>query len=216
MPRRTRAASVTRFVLVLTACLLALILAAGWMVRQNIERTKTAATDIATRVMDAIQVRPKVVVNRRTVVEQQSDVLQLVTVEKTLTERQRIDESWLHSTKTLEVEADFVIRAGFDLAKPFVIEIDRSAGTLHVTLPPAEILGVELRDVRFPHDEDGIWNKLTGADREAAIRELRLRIQWNARQSDLRHEARIQAEKRLSSLLASEGRTVVFEPEKPR
>jgi hypothetical protein len=208
---RTRA---TRLLLAFTACLLVLIFAAAWMIRQSVEHTKAAAFDVAARVMDAIQIRPKVVVNRQTIVEQQSAVLQLITVEKTLTERQRIDESWLHSTKTLEVEADFVVRAGFDLAKPFVVEIDRSDRKLRVTLPPAEILGVELRDVRFLRDEDGVWNKLTGADREAAIRELRLRVELRARQSGLRQEARALAEKRLAGLLAADGRTIVFEPEK--
>jgi hypothetical protein len=216
MPRRNRAASATRFLLVFTACLLVVVFAAGWMIRRNIERTKSAAFDVASRVMDAIQIRPKVVVNHRTIVEQQSAVLQLVTVEKSLTERHRVDQSWLHSTKTLEVEADFVIRAGFDLARPFVIEIDRSSGTLHVTLPPAEILGVELRDVRFLRDEDGVWNKLTGEDRETAIRELRLRIQLNARQANFLREARAQAEKRLTDLLVTDGRTVIFDPERPR
>ncbi len=215
MPRSDDARA-TRLVLATTACLLAIILTAGWVVRQNIERTKSAAADIAIRVMDAIQVWPKVTVNHRTIVEQQNAVLQLVTVEKKLTERQRVDDSWLHSTKTFEVEADFVIRAGFDLARPFVIEIDRSAGALRVSLPPAEILGVELRDVRFLHDEDGIWNKLTAGDREAALRELRLRVELQARQSGLRHDARVQAEKKLAEVLASKERPVLFEPEKSR
>jgi hypothetical protein len=216
MPRRAEAASATRFAVVVTGCLLALLLTAGWIVRQNIEHTKAAANDIATRVMDALQVRPKIVMNHRTLVEQQNAVLQLTTMEKKLTERQRIDNSWLHSTKTLEVEADLVIRAGFDLSKPFVINIDRSANTLHVTMPPAEILGVELRDVRFPHEEDGVWNKITPEDREEAIRELRLRIQSEARKSPLLHDARAEAEKKLTDLLETNGRSVVFNPEAPR
>ena len=209
MLRRTRAASATRLILVLTACLLGLILAAGWVVRQNIERSKTAAADIATRVMEAIQVRPKVVVDHRTIVEQQTDVLQLVTLEKKLTERQRLDESWLQSTKTFEIEADFTIRVGFDFKKPFVIDMDRSSGALRVTLPPAEILSVGIGDVRFLRDEDGFWNKLTADDREQALRGLRLQVENRARKSDLPQQARAIAEKRLTELLAPA--TVRFE-----
>ena len=140
--------------------------------------------------------------------------MQFVTLEKTLTERHRLDESWLQSTKTLEVEADFTVRAGFDLEKPFVIEVDRSGSGLRVTLPPAQILGVDLRDVRFLRDEDGFWNKLTPADREQALRELRARVERNARASDLTDHARILAEKRLTDLLAPGGRSVTFEPAK--
>jgi hypothetical protein len=171
-----------------------------------------SAREIAGQVAAAFQVQPKVVAGRRTVVEQRSDVLELVTVEETLTERQRLDESWLHSTKTLEIEADFVIRAGFDLARPFVIEVDPATGALRVTLPPAEILSTELSDVRFLHEEDGWWNRLTPADREAAIRGLRLRVGLRARESDLRDRARSSAEKRLRDLLARDGRTITFLP----
>jgi len=172
----------------------------------------SSAREIAGQVAAAFQVQPKVVVGRKTVVEQHSDVLKLVTVEETLTERQQLDESWLHSTKTLEIEADFVIRAGFDLSKPFVIEVDPGTGALRVTLPPAEILSTELGDVRFIHEEDGWWNRLTPADREAAIRDLRLRVGLRARGSDLPARARVSAEKRLRDLLARDGRTITFLP----
>ncbi|HVE15960.1 MAG TPA: DUF4230 domain-containing protein, partial [Chthoniobacterales bacterium] len=75
---------------------------------------------------------------------------------------------------------------------------------------------VELRDVRFPHEEDGVWNKITPEDREEAIRELRLRIQSEARKSPLLHDARAEAEKKLTDLLETNGRSVVFDPEAPR
>jgi hypothetical protein len=214
MTPRSTAGRATRFVLVVTACVLAFILAAGWVVQQKIDRTKATALEIADRVTNALQVRPKVVVRHRTIVEQQSDVLKLVTLEKTVTERQRLDESWLHSTKTFEIEADFVIRAGFDLSKPFVIEVD-SSRAVRATLPPAEILATEMHDVRILRDEDGLWNRLTAADREQAIRELRLRISLRARESDLREQARTNAEKRLTELLARDGRTVTFTPSLP-
>jgi hypothetical protein len=171
-----------------------------------------SAGEIANQVAAAFQVRPKVVVARKTLVEQQADVLKLVTPEQSLTERERLDESWLHSTKSLEVEADFVVRAGFDLAKPFVVEIEERTGALRVTLPPAEILSTELRDVRFVKDEDGWWNRLTADDRESALRDLRLRAGLRARESDLLAKARASAEKRLTALLASNGRAVTFEP----
>jgi hypothetical protein len=209
-PRRQTEGSATRLLLALTACVLAIILAGGWMVQRRIAETKSAAFAIADRVMEAIQVRPKVIVGRKTIVEQQSDVLQLVTTEKTITEHRRIDDSWLHSTKTLEIECDFVVRVGFDLSKPFVVEVNRTTSALRVTMPPAEILAVDLRDVRFPHEEDGLWNKLTPADREEAVRNLRTEVEQRMKKSDLLAQARISAEKRLTDLLATGGRSVTF------
>jgi hypothetical protein len=214
----------TRFVLTLTACgafaLVFAALTARYVFVELPARVAERAThglaqsagEIANQVAAAFQVRPKVVVSTKTLVEQQADVLKLVTLEQSLTERERLDESWLHSSKTLEVEADFVVRAGFDLAKPFVVEIEERTGALRVTLPPAEILSTEMRDVRFVHDEDGWWNRITDDDRERTLRDLRLRVGLRARESDLLAKARASAEKRLTNLLASSGRAVTFEP----
>ncbi len=215
MPPRAPAGRTTRFTLLLTACLLIVILAAGWMVQRRIDAARASAFDIADRVTNALQIRPRVVVRQRTIVQQQADVLQLVTREQTLTERQRLDESWLHSTKTLEIEADFVIRAGFDFTRPFTIEFDPAGGPVRVTIPPAEILSTELRDVRFLRDESGFWNHVSAADRERAVRDLRLRVALRARKSDLRSQARASMEKRLAELLARDGRTVTFLPPLP-
>lgn len=213
MIRRSESAGATRLALALAACAVAVILTINWSILPIVREFRQAA-ETADQVMAAFQVRPKIVAGNRTLVEQQSDVMQVVTMEKTITERRRIDDSWLHSTKTLEVEADVVVRVGFDLAKPFVIDIDRT--TLRVTLPPAEILSVDLRDVRFTHEEDGFWNKLTPADREQALRALRGDIERRARKSDLAQQVRASAEKRLASLLAAGGRSVTFEAgEKP-
>lgn len=214
----------SRFVLTITACGLMLLLVGALTARyilvdlpsevagrmtQGAART---ARDVAGQISAAFQVRPKVVVASRTVVAQKSDVLQLVTLEQSLTQRETLSESWLHSTKQLEVEGDFVIRVGFDLEKPFVIEVDQASGVLRVKLPPAEILSTELHDVRFLKDEDGLWNHLTDADREQAIRDLRLRVALQARQSDLRERAVAAAQERISHLLASSGHEVTFVP----
>jgi hypothetical protein len=216
-------AGISRFALMLTACLALLVGLGALTVRYVVvdlpgrvtARMKAEAVatahDIARTVADALQVRPRVVVDRRTVVESRTDVLKLVTLEKTFTERQTIHDTWLHSTKTLEIECDFVVQAGFDLSEPFVIDVENAGGTLRVALPQARILGVSVRDVRFLRDEDGFWNKLTPADREAALTELRRRVERNAAKSGLPGAARKLAEQRLAALLASTGRTVRFE-----
>jgi hypothetical protein len=178
-------------------------------VTQDAART---ARDIAGQISAAFQVQPKVVVASRTMVAQKSKVLRLITLEQSLTQRETVSESWLHSTKQLEVEGDFVIRVGFNLEKPFVIEVDQASGALRVKLPPAEILSTELHDVRFLKDEDGFWNHLTDSDREQAIRDLRLRVALQARQSDLRDRAVAAAQERISHLLASSGHEVTFVP----
>lgn len=184
----------------------------GLVAERAVRAAGDTAREVAAQVATAFHVQPRVIIHQRTVVEQRSEVLKMVALEETRTERQRLDDSWLHSTKTLEVEGDFVVRAGFDLTKPFVIAVDPASGELRITLPPAEIFGVELRDVRFLRDESGLWNQLTPEDRERAIRELRLRAGLAARESDLLARARESAEERLTKLLARPDRPVRFEP----
>jgi hypothetical protein len=215
----------TRFTLTLTACLVLLLVFGALTARYILidlpaeiaqragAHISDTAREIAEKVATAFEVQPQVTVDRRTIVEQKNAVLQLVTLEKTITERQRITDSWMNSTKILEVECDFVVRAGFDLTKPFVIDVDRNGSSLRVTLPPAKILGVEIRDVRFLRDEDGLVNKLTPADREAALRDLRNQIGLAVRKEGLPAQARAIAVKRLTDLLSARDRTIRFEPE---
>jgi hypothetical protein len=215
----------SRFALTLTACGILLLAAGALTVRyifvdlpgEIAKRTTShlveTARGIADEVARAFQVQPKVTVEHQTVVEQQASVLKLVTLEKSITERRKVDDTWLQSTKTLEVECDFVVQTGFDLAKPFVIDVANDGATLRVTLPPARVLGVDVRSVRFLRDEDGLWNKLTPADRESALRDLRQSVELNARKSDLLKATRELAEKQLKKLLTTNGRTVTFEPE---
>ncbi|HEY8903790.1 MAG TPA: DUF4230 domain-containing protein [Chthoniobacterales bacterium] len=212
----------SRFVLTLTACGAILLLIGALTARYVLidlpsevagrmtDSAVRTARDVAGQISSALQVQPKMVVASRTVVAQKSEVLRLVTLEQSITQRETLSESWLHSTKQLEVEGDFVIRVGFDLEKPFVIEVDQASGALRVKLPPAEILSTELHDVRFLKDEDGLWNHLTDSDREQAVRDLRLRVALEARQSDLRERAVTVAQERISHLLASSGHEVTF------
>ncbi len=216
----TNQGGASRFAVVLTACLIAFLLAAAWTVRWFVietpataaERAVGIAKEVGAEIRDAMQFEPTVMVDNRTIVKQDVTVAKLVTVERPLTETHSYEHRWLGSTKRIVVEGDFIIRAGFDLSKPFVIRVDPDSGTVAATLPPAEVIGIDLVDVRILVDEDGWINQLTRADRENAIDTLRDRAVLHAADSDLLIQARASAEARLESILASEGRQVSFDP----
>lgn len=214
-------ASASRFVVVLTACVVVLFVVAAFVVRwfvveapaSGAERAIGIAKAVAADVSKALQFQPTVVVNNRTVVQQDAAVAKLVTIERPITETHSYEHSWLGSTKRIDVEGHFMLRAGFDLSKPFVIRVDPETGKIIANLPPAEVLSVELTDLRILRDDDGWINQLTAGDREAAIDTLRDRATLHAMESDLLEEARLSVERRLQTILASEGREVSFDPQ---
>ncbi len=213
-------AGASRFALVATACLIALIIVGALVVRwflvetpaSGAERAIGIARAVAADVSKTLQFQPTVVVNNRTIVQQDAAVAKLVTIERPLTETHSYEHRWMGSTKRIDVEGDFVLRAGFDLSKPFVLRVDPDTGRIIAKLPPAEVLSVELTDLRILRDEDGWINQITGEDREAAIDTLRDRATLHAMESNLLEEARLSVERRLQTILASEGREVSFEP----
>lgn len=219
--RTNETAGASRFVLVATACLIAVIIALAVVVRwfvietpaRGVERTIGIARAVAADVSQALQFQPTVVINNQTIVQQDAAVAKLVTIERSLTETYRYEHQWLGSTKRIDVEGDFVLRAGFDLSKPFILRVDPDTGKVIADLPPAEVLSVELTDLRILRDDDGWINQLTAEDREAAIDTLRDRATLHAKESDLLEEARLSVERRLETILASEGREVSFEPQ---
>ena len=64
------------------------------------------------------------------------------------------------------------MNAGFDLEKPFWIEMGPGPGEATACLPPAEILAMSPVGAPSYVDDDGWWNKVTDADRAAAMAKL--------------------------------------------
>lgn len=171
----------------------------GWRAWQAAER----ALHIAERFQQALNFTPEIRVNSRVVVTGTTPILELATVEKQAVVRHSWSETWLHSTKTMEVEATFTARAGFDLQRHFQITLDTRTHTMSAQLPPAKILSIGMSDIRILKDEDGLWNKLSAPDREEALRTLQSKAQQEFRQTHILLEARLEGEKRVRELLES-------------
>jgi hypothetical protein len=186
---------------------LALITAAGTAVL--FWRMGAEVTDEARRMADSIAQEfnrtfnfiPEVRVDSILVIHASTPKLELLILERTAQVRHRWSHTWLHSTKTVEIEATFTAKAGFDLEEPFRIQIDPRTRNVGADFPPPKILSIGMSDVRILNDEDGLWNKLTAEDRQKAFRELEKKARDEFKDSNLLAETRIEAEKRIRSLL---------------
>lgn len=189
---------------------LAAIAAALWWSTQQLRNTtRQLAEDVAAKFQQVFNFTPEVRSNSVTIIQATVPVLELVTVQKQASVRNAWSQTWLHSTKTLEIEATFTARAGFDLEAPFVVDLDPATGACRVTLPPPKILNIGMSDLRILRDEDGFWNAITAADREQAIRQLEEKARAEFTRSSLVADAQKEAERRIREIIPA-GRTVEF------
>ncbi len=162
--------------------------------------------DLADRFEAAFNVRPEVRVEGLVIIEAKTPVLELATASRSIVVRHRWTHTHLYSTKMMEIEAPFTAKAGFNLEEPFRIRIDPHTRIVSTDLPKPEILSTEMGEIKILRDEDGLWNKLTAADREDAFRALRDQAKKQFDESALLNEARLEAETRIRELLDKTGK----------
>jgi len=162
--------------------------------------------DVAARFEAAFNIRPEVRVDGLVIIEAQTPVLELATASRKMVVRHRWTHTHLYSTKVLEIEAPFTAKAGFNLEEPFRIRIDPHTRIVSTDLPKPQILSTEMGEIKILRDEDGLWNKLTAADREEAFKALRDQAKKQFDETTLLNEARMEAETRIRELLDTTGK----------
>ena len=84
--------------------------------------------------------------------------------------------TWYGSTKRSLVVVSGKINAGVNLDRGTSVSVDDQAKTITLTLPKAEILGIEVTDMRTYDERGGLWNPFTPQDRDAIIRLTRVQL----------------------------------------
>ena len=155
---------------------------------------------IAEVFVDLLHVRPEVREGTKVVWGQTSALLEIVVAEKKIEVGYDWEHVWLGSRKVIHLTQSYLVKVGFDLQKPFVVEIGQGTGEVTARLPSAEILAVSPVGVVSYHDEEGWWNKLTEKDREGAMQKILEEARKLARSSGLVREAEERTGSRLTEL----------------
>jgi hypothetical protein len=155
---------------------------------------------IAEVFVDLLHVRPEVREGTKVVWGQTSALLEIVVAEKKIEVGYDWEHVWLGSRKVIHLTQSYLVKAGFDLKKSFVVEIGQGPGEVTACLPPAEILAVSPVGVVSYQDEEGWWNKLTEQDREGAMQKLSDEARRVASSSGLVQEAEERTGSRLTEL----------------
>jgi len=164
--------------------------------------------------VDLLHVRPEVREGTKVVWGQTSARSEVIVAAKKIEVGYDWEHRWLGSRKVIRLTQTYEVKAGFDLSKPFWIEIGGTGAKATAHLPNPEILAVTpVGEVSY-QDQDGWWNKVTNEDRARALAALVSEARGKAAHGPLLDEAREMTGSRLTEL--SRARNIRLQVEYPK
>ena len=152
--------------------------------------------------------RGKTTITHDLVVDRMRKVAKLVSSETTVRDVVIYQNTWLGSTKRTLVVVTGKLLAGINLEANPSVRIDSRTKRIAIELPPAELLGVEVVDLKTYDENAGLWNPFTPADRDSVQRQVRAQLVKAGNETELLDHANRSAVEILRTLLAQDGYTV--------
>jgi hypothetical protein len=172
------------------------------------EKAYAGARQLGQDFREAFHFTPQVTVNNTVVLQQQVPILELATVSQKFQHRYAWTNTWMKSTKKIEIVGTFEAKAGFDLQQKFTITLDDTVAT--VTVPAPQLLSLEAQhDVTF-RDEQGLWNWVNAADRSAAMNAYTADARRYAEQAAFVRDAQQAFETRIREIMKRHGKHAVI------
>jgi hypothetical protein len=191
------------------------LVAAALLVRYLLQAPFRLAGAVADDIRATFNFTPQVKVDQTVVLEQTSSILELATVQREIYLDHTWSHTWLGSTKTIQIQAVFHAKAGFDLRKPFTVTITSGHREITASMPPPELLSLEMTSYRLLRDESGWWNRISAQDRESAIHAVREAARAKAVATGMLDSARVSVEDRLREIAMRNGSQMLFEVHRP-
>lgn len=141
------------------------------------------------------------------VVERLRDVAKLVATEMTLRDVVIYEQTRFRSTKRVLLVVTGRVSAGINLTSAQA-QIDSTRKLITVTLPPAQIISIDVTNVTTYDEQAGLWNPFTSDDRDEIQRRIRAQLRQTAQQSGILEHADQAATRALQDFLARDGYTV--------
>ena len=142
------------------------------------------------------------------VVDRLQTVAKLVASEMTLRDVVSYQQTRFGSTKRALLVVTGRVSAGIDLEHGSNVSIDSVTRTITVTLPPAQVLGVDILDVTTYDERAGLLNPFRPEDRDEIHRLVRAKLISAAQESGILVHADQSADRALTVLLTQDGYTV--------
>ena len=147
-------------------------------------------------------------VTQEIVVERLRTVAKLVATEMTLRDVVTYEQTQFRSTKKTLLVVTARVAAGIDLSRGTNVSIDSAAKRIIISLPPAQIMSVDVVNVTTYDERGGLFNPFRAEDRDVIQHRIRAQLMISARQSGILEHADQSAAKVLTELLSRDGYTV--------
>lgn len=184
----------TRRLIVVAAAMLLIIAAAGLALQRQ-----------AAALGDLIGPHESTTIMQQLVVERMKAVAKLVTSETMVRDVVTYENTWYGSTKRSLVVVSGKINAGVNLDRGTSVAVDEQAKTITLSLPKAEILGIEVTDMRTYDERGGLWNPFTPRDRDAIVRLARAQLGKSAYEMKVLEHAEASAKALLEGMFSTDG-----------
>jgi hypothetical protein len=135
-------------------------------------------------------------------------VAKLVTSETSVRDVVVYQNRRLGSTKRSLVVVTGNILAGIDLDSGTQVDIDHRNRQVHIVLPPAKVIGVEVTQLRTYDERSGLWNPFRPEDRDTIYQLAREQLVSSAGELGVTAHAQESARRLLSALINADGYTV--------
>ena len=152
------------------------------------EETLDAARRMVKGFQGVFHFTPLVTIGNTTVVEQSVAIAELATGQQDVVVHYTWSQTWVGSTKTMELQGVYKAKAGFDLHEPFRISVDEK--NIAASFPAPKLLSLEMTDYKVLKDESGWWNSITPAEREGAIGAMQAQAKTKASEAGLLTQAK--------------------------
>jgi hypothetical protein len=139
------------------------------------------------------------------VVDRMRTVAKLVSSETTVRDVVVYQNTRYGSTKRTLVVVTGRLLAGINLEANPSVRIDHGAKQISMELPPAQLLGTEILDLKTYDERAGLWNPFTPADRDSVQRQVRAQLIKAGNDTELLEHANQSAVEMLRTLLAQDG-----------
>src|SRR2546421_9839557 len=191
--------ALTLVVLIVTAAVVVIFVRLEtWPARtigQGTEDLERLGNDLRSAFIDIAHLQPRITVNNRTIVDEATPTAELAILERQMKVKREFLHTWAGSSKRIKLSGTFLVKAGFDLRQD--VTVDVRPDEIVIQLPHAEIVGIEEKHVDVLALENGLWNKITGADLQNELAQL----PEMARRQALELELPAEAEKELQQQL---------------
>ena len=155
--------------------------------RQSSAELERLGKDLRAGFIDIAHLQPRITINNRVYVEQTVPASELAVVSRGIEVEHEFLHSWVGSSKRVKLHGTFTAKAGFDLRQHVTIDIRPTE--ILVELPHAQILGIEQNQVDVLAFENGLWNRISGADVQSELSILPQLARQKAAESGLPEEA---------------------------